>query len=507
MKKIKLTADIVQGLVNSCLIHKFDEATESPEFHKELWEYCCNDHPNVALSAPRGHAKSTAITFAYTLANILFRARDFALIVSATEAQSIFFLGDLKKELLDNDDIRSLFGKIEFLKETETDVIGKFEDGQLFRILAKGAEQKLRGLKWDSKRPNLIVIDDLEEDEAVVNKERREKMKSWFYGALIPCRSSSGIIRYVGTILHMDSLLENLMPKEYYKDTKVTALKVWSERKSQAWLAVKYKAHSPDLSEILWKERYPKSYWLQKQEEYKSQGIMDVYSREFLNYPIDEGNSFFKKSDFIPIATDTMHKLEDEPNRFNWYIAGDLAITTNQTSDYTVFVVAAVDAAGMLYIYDVIRERMDSLELIDTIFALTTRYNPEIFTLEAGAIEKSIGPILNQEMQRRNTYINLNPMVPTKDKVARAKSINARMRAGSVRFNKDADWYSVYEQEHLRFPRDKHDDMVDSTAWIGLTLDKITLAKTEEEWEDDEYEDELLSSGMLEQGRSKSTGY
>jgi len=202
-----------------------------------------------------------------------------------------------------------------------------------------------------------------------------------------------------------------------------------------------------------------------------------------------------------------MHKLEDEPQRYNWYVAGDLAITTNQTSDYTVFVVAAVDASGMLYIYDVIRDRMDSLELIDTIFALQTRYNPEIFTLEAGAIEKSIGPILNQEMQRRNTYINLNPMVPTKDKVARAKSINARMRAGSVRFNKDADWYTVYEQEHLRFPRDKNDDQVDSTAWIGLTLDKITLAKTEEEWEDDEYEDELLASGMSEQGRSQYTGY
>lgn len=507
MKKIKLTADIIQGLVNSCLIHKFDEATESPQFHRELWEYCCNDHPNVALSAPRGHAKSTAITFAYTLANILFRARDFVVIVSATEAQSVFFLGDIKKELLDNDDIKALFGHIELIKDTETDCIGRFEDGTLFRILAKGAEQKLRGLKWDSKRPNLIVIDDLEEDEAVISKERREKMKSWFYGALIPCRSSTGIIRYVGTILHMDSLLENLMPKEFYKDTQKTALKVWSTKRNPAWLSVKYKAHSPDLSEILWEKRYPKSYWIQKQEEYKSQGIMDVYSREFLNYPIDEGNAFFKKSDFLPISTDAMHKLEDEPQKYNWYIAGDLAITTNQTSDYTVFVVAAVDASGLLYIYDVIRERMDSLELIDTIFALQARYTPEIFTLEAGAIEKSIGPILYQEMTKRNIFINLNPMVPTKDKVARAKSINARMRAGSVRFNKEAGWFSEYEQEHLRFPRDKHDDMVDATAWIGLTLDKIILAKTEEEWEEEEYEEELLSSGIGEQGRSLHTGY
>lgn len=506
-QKIKLTSDIIQGLVNSCLIHKFDEATESPEFHKELWEYCCNPHPNVAISAPRGHAKSTAVTFAYTMAAILFRASDFILIVSATEAQSVFFLGDIKKELLDNEDITSLFGKITFLKDAETDVIGRFEDGTTFRVLAKGAEQKLRGIKWDSKRPNLIVIDDLEEDEAVVNKERREKMKSWFYGALIPCRSGTGKIRYVGTILHMDSLLENLMPKDHDRNTQRTSLKSWSDKRNPAWISVKYRAHSPDLSEILWSARYPKSYWIQKQEEYKSQGIMDVYSREFLNYPIDEGNSFFKKSDFIPIMSETVSKIEREPQKFNFYIAGDLAITTNQTSDYSVFVVAAVDSAGMLYIIDVIRERMDSLELIETIFALQVRYEPEIFTLEAGAIEKSLGPMLNQEMSRRNVYISLNPMVPTKDKVARAKSINARMRAGSVRFLKDAEWYPEYEQEMLRFPRDKHDDQVDATAWVGLTLDKMVSSRTDEEFEDDEYEDELLSSGIGEQGRSQWTGY
>ena len=59
----------------------------------------------------------------------------------------------------------------------------------------------------------------------------------------------------------------------------------------------------------------------------------------------------------------------------------------------------------------------------------------------------------------------------------------------------------------LRFPRDKHDDQVDATAWVGLTLDKMVSSRTDEEFEDDEYEDELLSSGIGEQGRSQWTGY
>jgi len=43
-----------------------------------------------------------------------------------------------------------------------------------------------------------------------MNKDRRDKFKRWFYGALLPSRSKEGVIRYVGTILHMDSMLENL---------------------------------------------------------------------------------------------------------------------------------------------------------------------------------------------------------------------------------------------------------------------------------------------------------
>lgn len=508
---VKLTPDIIQGLVNTCLIHKFDAATESPECHKEWWELCCSPHPNVAIAAPRGHAKSTAITFAYTLACILFRVRDFAMIVSATETQSVLFLGDIKKELAENDDIHALFGKIVLIKDSETDTIGQFADGTQFRILAKGAEQKLRGLKWDSKRPNLIVIDDLEDDEAVMNKDRRDKMKRWFVGALLPSRSATGLVRYVGTILHMDSLLENLMPKEHdRKYTHSTPIKVWSTDTRRPWLAVKYRAHSPDYSLLLWESKFNKEHWIRTKEEYRYQGTLDMYSQEYLNNPLDESNAFFKKQDFIPISDQSLRRISEHPREYTFYAASDFAITEKEKSDYSVFVVSAVDASGMMYIVDVIRERTDSLAIIEIMFQIQQKYQPELFTVEAGAIEKSLGPVLRQEMMKRNVYINLNPMVPTKDKISRARSFQARLRSGGVRFYKDSEWYDDYESELLRFPRDKHDDQVDATAWLGLTLDKVIEGKSEEEINDEDYEDELeqaRSYGSFGDGRCQSTGY
>ena len=172
------------------------------------------------------HAKSTAGTIAYGLASVLFRASEFILIVSDTESQSSMFLGAIKQELQENEAIGELFGlkknekgEVEFIKDTETDCIVQFQDGHKFRIIAKGAEQKLRGMLWNGKRPDLILVDDLENDELVLNKERRMKLRRWFFSALLPALSVKGKIRMWGTVLHMDALLESLMPREWDKKT------------------------------------------------------------------------------------------------------------------------------------------------------------------------------------------------------------------------------------------------------------------------------------------------
>jgi predicted phage terminase large subunit-like protein len=140
-------------------------------------------------------------------------------------------------------------------------------------------------------------------------------------------------------------------------------------------------------------------------------------------------------------------------------------------------------------------------------FSIQTRYKPELFIVESGNIEKALGPFLNKEMHDRNTYINLYPMVPTKDKLSRARSLQARLRAGGIRFDKGASWYPSLEDEMVRFPKDRHDDQVDALSWIGLVLDKIINAPTPQELADDEYEEDLWRTSGDQQGKSLVCGY
>jgi len=498
---VKLTADVIAGFSSSLLQQYFDDATDSPACHYEWWRLFTSNHPQVAIAAPRGHAKSTACTLTYLLAAVCFREREYVILVSDTIAQATQFLNDVKKQLLDNEKLRALFSIKELIKDTEEDIIVMCEDGHLFRIQAKGSEQKLRGLKWNNKRPDLIIGDDLENDEIVMNPDRRKKFQRWFYGALLPCRSRHGIIRIVGTILHEDSFLNNVMPKEYDRWTRTTELKIWSE-KLGPWLAVKYRAHNEDFTQILWENRYNQKFFEDKRQDYIERGLPDLYSQEYLNTPIDESIAYFRKADFLAL------NAEEKNRTLHWYVTADLAVSEKETADYSVFVVAGVDENKILQVRNVIRDRMDAREIVDTVISLQRIYNPELFGIERMQVSQAIGPFLREEMVKSGVYVNLKLLEHMgKDKQTRAKSIQARMRAGGVKFDKEGDWYFAFEEELKKFPRATRNDQVDAFAYLGLMLDSIIEAPTKDELDEEEYLEQLQQSGLGNAGRSATTGY
>ena len=354
-------------------------------------------------------------------------------------------------------------------------------DGHKFRIVARGSEQRIRGIKWEGKRPDLLIGDDLEDDEQVESKERREKFKNWFFKALLPVLGKGGRAIIVGTILHFDSLLANLL-------------------KSESWYSVKFRAHNEDFSTILWPEMFPKERLELIRRDYINLGIPEGYSQEYLNEPLDESVAYFRKSDFEKMTPDDFSKRKE------YYAAIDMAISQQERADYTAIAVCSVDEAGMLCVEHVLRDRMDSLQIIEAMFAIHAKYKPELFTVEQEKIAKAIGPFLEAEMFKRGIFINLNPLHPVKDKSSRARSIQARMRAGGVRFNTEASWFPDLQQEMLRFPKDKHDDMVDALAWVGLTLEKINEARPSKEIEDEEWE-EFENENITYEGISLVCGY
>lgn len=483
---IKLNAILLEGFVDLFLHAKFDMPVETPEMHREMWGMCTSDDKYVAIAAPRGHAKSTSVTLAYALASALFRQRDFILIVSDTWAQSVEFLGDLKTELIENEGILQEFKSMKLVRDTQDDIIVRMEDGYKFRIIARGSEQKVRGLKWRNKRPNLVLGDDLEGDEQVESKDRRDKFFKWLMKALLPCGSDDCLFRFVGTILHFDSALERIM-------------------KDRTWTTKRYSAHESynDFSNILWPQKFSEDRLKSIRDKYIEQGEADSYSCEYLNNPIAEGDAFFRREDLLTMSDEVREAIVDGKLRLTYYAGWDYAVSKDTRSDYTVCSVWGVDQDGMKYKVDCRRGRWDAKRIVEEMFHVQKAYKPVHF-VEAGTINNSIGPFLEAEMMKTQTYLTLVKIVPTKDKKTRASTLQAITRQKHLIVDKDMAMWPDMEEEYARFPKGAHDDIVDSDSIIGLGLRDVVAPETDEELADEDYFKRRESS---DDGRSQVTGY
>ena len=167
-----------------------------------------------------------------------------------------------------------------------------------------------------------------------------------------------------------------------------------------------------------------------------------------------------------------------------------------------------MDSNGQLHIKNCIRERLSGDEIVATLISLQKIYNPLAVGIEDTQISKALGPYLNRTMQETGVYMNLLQLKPHRqDKLQRARSIQARMRSGMVKFDKEADWWPQFEDECMSFPRAKHDDVVDALSYQGILIDLMSEGLTETEIEEEYYEEEYKQSGHGDVGRDAITGY
>ncbi len=483
---VTLTADLIEAFAGVYLSPMYDDPAPTPQFHRECWQMYCTAGTFAAAGAPRGHAKSTALTHDFGLATALFRVEDYIVIASATEELAIQHLGDIAMELRDNEEIHRDFQIEGLVVDAKTDIVVRFKDGHECRFIAKGSGQKMRGIKWRGKRPGLILCDDLEEDEQVENRDRRKKFSRWFYRALVPCLRKGGKVRVHGTILHEDSLLARLM-------------------KSKTWTTRLYRAHRAfdDFSDILWPEQFSIQRLTAIRDSFVEEGDAAGYSQEYLNDPHDNSEAYLRKDDFLPMTPEH----HTAPKRFR--VGCDFAVSKADTANRTSFTVGGTTAANDTCIVDQRVGRWDTQEWMDELFVLQERYDPEVFFVEDGVIWKSVAPALYREMKLRDQWLNCFPILPIRDKATRGRNYQKRMRAGAMRFDKEASWYPGYEAENLRFTGQAEatlDDQFDSTAILVKGIDSLP------DLEDDDFEPEdevemRRQDPRRTGGRSAVTGY
>ena len=483
----RLTAELLESFSGAFLSPMYDSPKPTPDFHREIWELYCSDALQAAVAAPRGHAKSTALTHDFCLGMALFRQEPYIMVLGSSEEMAVEHLGDISTELHENDELIREFGIGRFITDQKTDLVVECRGGYQFRIVARGAEQKIRGRKWRGRRPGLIVADDVEDDEQVENRDRRNKFYHWITRAALQALRDGGKFRWHGTILHEDSALAKIM-------------------RDPQWSTLRYRAHKSfdDFSDILWPELWPESKLRARRQTFINAGDSGGYSQEYLNDPLDNDDQYLRKDDFIEMSE------EDREADKIFYAAADLAVSKLDHANRTCFSVAGKCPQNLLHFVDVRKNRWDPTEWIDQMFDIQRTWNPDLFFVEGGPIWKAVEQMVLNEMRHRDTWIRLCVINPVKDKAVRGRPYQKRMRAHGCRFDKQALWYEEFEYENLRFRTESQaqlDDQFDSPALLVKGLETESPEVIAEEFEPEEHQELRRSYSNEREGASSTTGY
>lgn len=446
-KKIQLATGIMSRSIEAFgeFFFKNHLKLNTPKFHREIYNLYESDYKKIAIAAPRGHAKSTITDLVYLAWLIVHKKINFVLLVSDTYSQSVLFLEALKSEFESNDKLKTFYGDLSSKKWREDEII---VNGIMIKAL--GAGMKVRGLKFREHRPDLVIVDDLENEELVENKERREKLERWVSAALIPSMKKEGKIIFIGTILHYDSLLAKLTGKDTYKEFKKKIYKAITN------------------NEALWPEHLNLDELNKLKAEFLSQGQGYLFYQEYQNDPISDENRKFK------IEKISYYDEKDIlAKKLSTFITIDRAYSTALTADWTGIIVVSVDVENYWYIRMAERFKGTEKDLIDKIFDLKGHYNPSKIAIEQKAYEYTLKPYLEDEMRRRNIFFGVSELKDLgRRKTIRIEGLIPRYETGTIKFKKEQ---TDLIDELITFPKGVYDDLADALAYqLDLANDPIS---------------------------------
>lgn len=182
--------------------------------------------------------------------------------------------------------------------------------------------------------------------------------------------------------------------------------------------------------------------------------------------PTPEEGTYFKR--------EWLRYYDALPVGLRYYGASDYAVTA-KGGDYTVHVVAGVDADDNLYIVDIWRNQAESNVWVDAFCDLVLRHKPLMWGEEQGQIIKSLGPFITKRQREKKAWCARQQFVSVSDKPTRCRSFQARMAMGKVYFpsNSGAPWLADLDAEMFSFPAGVHDDQIDALGLVGRLLDEM----------------------------------
>jgi phage terminase large subunit-like protein len=431
--------------------------TDWAEPHNQIFRLI--DNPNrkkKAIAAPRGIGKTT-IARTKAKKGILFHEYEFIVYISKSATFAEMQTENIKRELLSNAEVKEMFGNIKINENPDIDEAFSKSAWVAFGrtlVLPRGAGQQIRGLNWNGKRPQLIIVDDLEDKKLVQSEENRKYLKDWFYSDTLNSVNKyldDWEVLYIDTIKHEDALLANLVDSS---DWETIVLSICDENFES--LVPEYMSTEEVKAAM---------------DAHREDGMIDSFYMEYMNQPISTEDAVFKP-DYVNYYRETdayfMERLRQ--GKIENIVIVDPAKSVKLHSAESGIVGIGIDAEdSRYYIRDILGVKLHPDELIDETFAMASRLGCVAIGLEVTSLDEFITQPFKNEMFKRGTFFELVEIKAVGKKEDRIAALAPLYRAGYVYHN--ANCCGPLEAQLFSFPKPKRFDLMDALAYLVKMLE------------------------------------
>lgn len=390
------------------------EDNANAEIHYKLADKYFSTDKQILIEAFRGSAKSTMMEWLVVYIAAMGYLPNFG------KVNFIAFIGDSMENGAKNffRNVLTKIDKSELLKQlitvkrkTDSEMELVNADGVELNLKGYGASTNIRGVRYKSARPDIVILDDITTNDAINSETIQNTINDNFYKSVIPALHPTRYkIFFIGTPISERDIIHQLSSNP------------------------KWVVHKFPIAEVFpcerhefvgnWEDRFPYEAVMEKYEMYKAAGKAQDFYQEYMLEITDLTTLLVEEEDiqwFDPFI------LKNNKDNYNFYISTDFATSTKKSADFSTIGVWAVSSNNDWLLVDGQCIRQTMQENIDDLFRYVKKWQPLSVGIESSGQQGGFISIMQEMMMKRNSWFTFAKkpgskevgIRPIKDKVHR----------------------------------------------------------------------------------------
>lgn len=310
-----------------------------------------------------------------------------------------------------------------------------------WQYYASGSDGTITGIGCD-----IMIIDDPLRPDDANSDIMRVKINNNYHDTLYSRLNDKrdGAIVIIMQRLHDDDLTWHLLLSQ----------KNWTGDKWET-LIIPAIAEEDDDYRKKWESFFETRFPLKLLEQMRDDPETKIsFSTQYQQNPVNKESQEFHE--------ERIRYYTELPKKMRIFTACDPAFSKKQTADFTAIITAGFDWLNM-YVLEYSHGKYNPNELIEKLIYHKQKRNPEKIGIEAFQAQNMIWFNLNIELEKRWMSANIEEIRQTWDKETKIRKLIPLYRNWHIRHRL---WMNDLEVEMTRFPRGKHDDIIDAMQML-----------------------------------------